>query len=501
MSSIPASQIVSVTPSVVSAGGSELAFNGLILSTYAGLPTGTPVSFSTASDVSDYFGPASVEAAMASFYFNGFDNSTVKPGSVLFSRYSDADVAAFERGAAFDLTVAELQAVPSTQIMTMEIDGTVATCTGVDFSGITSFSDAATLIGAAFTGVTPTVTYDSTFDAFVITSPTVGETSTVDYASGNLAETLKLSSTDGAVLSQGMDAETPDTHMDAVIEETQNWVSFTTTWEPNLANKEAFAAWNTLQGTRYVYVAWDSDANAVATPGDGNISFGQYLAANSENGTAPYYIGASTTGYEYAASLLGSIASIDFTETNGRATMAFKSCSGLSATITNATQATNALANGYNFYGAYGTANDTFTWLYNGQISGDLGYIDSYVNAVWLNNQIQLALMDLFANMKSIPYTQAGYNLIRAAVQDPITAAVNFGAIRAGVPLSASQKAQVNAAAGTTIDQTLATRGWYFQVLPATAQVRAARQSPPCKLWYMDGQSVQQLNINSIAVL
>ena len=78
---------------------------------------------------------------------------------------------------------------------------------------------------------------------------------------------------------------------------------------------------------------------------------------------------------------------------------------------------------------------------------------------------------------------------------------MNFGAIRAGVPLSAAQKAQVNAAAGVIIDPILATRGWYLQVLAATAQTRGLRQTPPIKLWYMDGQSVQQLNIASIDIL
>ena len=84
---------------------------------------------------------------------------------------------------------------------------------------------------------------------------------------------------------------------------------------------------------------------------------------------------------------------------------------------------------------------------------------------------------------------------------DPINAAMNFGAMRAGVPLSAAQIAEVNAAAGQSIDQTLASRGWYFQVLPASAQTRGQRKSPPCKLWYMDGESVQQLNIASVDVL
>ena len=499
--SIPASQIVAVTPSVLSAGGNPLAFNGLILSTAAALPTGAPISFPTSAAVATYFGATSTEAYMASVYFDGFDNSNTKPNALLFSRYASAAIAAFNRAGALGLTLAALKDTSSVTGMTIVTDGSSAEITGVDLSGATSFSDAAALLTSALTGSTkPTITYDSTFGAFVATSNTTGANSTIAYGAGALATTLKFTAATGATLSQGAATATPAGHMAAILPLNQNWVSFTSTFEPSLANKEAFATW--VDGTtgRYMYVCWDTDVNAYATAGLANTSFGQWLNANETSGTMAVYSD-TTNGPLHAAFVCGTAASIDFTENEGRITFAFKSNSGLSAYVTDATIAANLLLNGYSYYGAYATANDSFVWLYNGQISGDYGFGDSYINACWLNNQIQLAMMTLFANTKSVPYNALGYGYIRAAAQDPIDAAVNFGAIRAGVPLSAAQVAEVNAAAGLTIDQTLASRGWYFQVSPATAQVRALRQSPPCKLWYMDGESVQQLNIASIDIL
>ena len=59
----------------------------------------------------------------------------------------------------------------------------------------------------------------------------------------------------------------------------------------------------------------------------------------------------------------------------------------------------------------------------------------------------------------------------------------------------------VNAAAGLPIDQILYSQGYYIQVLPATAAVRALRQSPPITVWYMDGQSVQQISLSSTEVM
>jgi hypothetical protein len=108
--------------------------------------------------------------------------------------------------------------------------------------------------------------------------------------------------------------------------------------------------------------------------------------------------------------------------------------------------------------------------------------------------------MVLLGSVYSIPYNTQGYAQIEAACLDPINAAVNFGAIRAGVTLSASQAAQVNASSGLDIADTIQSRGWYLQVSDAQPQVRAARASPPCTLWYTDGQSVQAINLASIEV-
>ena len=498
--SIPANEIVSVTPSVLSAGGNPLALNGLILTEAACLPIGAPMPFPSASAVNDYFGPASTEYAMAAIYFNGFENSNMKPSSILFSRYASAPVGAFLRGAQSSLTLAQIKSIATTNLMTVMVDGSVATCSNVDLSGATSPSNAAQLITSAFSGTTaPVVTYDSQFEAFVLTSGTTGVLSTIDYAAEALATTLNLTAVKGAVLSQGADTTTPGAHMAAVPAFTQNWVDFATTFEPITEDKKAFANWTALTGGRYMYVAWDTDVVATQTPGEANQSFGAYLKLNDIGGVVPIYADADN-GPLHAAFILGTTASIDFTETNGRITYAFKSGSSLLPAVTDDSISVNLLGNGYNFYGSYATANDNFTWFYNGQISGAYSWADSYINAVWLNNQLQLAMMTLFANTKSVPYNPLGYGLIRAAAQDPIDAAVNFGAMRGGVPLSALQAAEVNAASGTVIDQVLASRGWYFQVLPASAQVRGLRQSPPCTLWYMDGGSVHQLNIASVDI-
>ena len=124
--SIPASEIVQVVPGVIGAGGSALDLNGLILTANTSVPVGAVQSFATPDDVSRFFGPTSPEASVAASYFLGFDNSTKKPGNLLFAQYPSAPVAAYLRGGSVaSKTLTELKAL--TGILTVSIDGTAKT--------------------------------------------------------------------------------------------------------------------------------------------------------------------------------------------------------------------------------------------------------------------------------------------------------------------------------------------------------------------------------------
>lgn len=493
MSTIPVSTIISVAPGVLSAGGNPLALNGLILSESAVLPFSLPVSFASADAVASYFGSTSLEAKMATVYFNGFNGSTQKPNALLFSRYAAAAIPAFLRGGKLGLTLAQLKAIPVGSL-SVTVDGHACTNTSISFGPVSSFTEAAEEIASEAIGTYANVTYDSQFDAFVITSKTTGATSTLTFGTGTIAAALKLTAATGAVTSQGSAAQTPGGAMASLVNYTTNWAGFTTAFEPVLSDKEAFSTWTSGTGGAFFYVPYDTDITATQNP-SAFTGLGAFLVANSISGVAPVY-----GDPLLAAFALGVAASIDYTRVGGRVSWAFKSGTGLNASVTDTTSAANLLANGYNYYGAYATAAQKFNIFYNGQISGLYRWIDSYVNAIWLNSALQLSIMTLFTSVNTVPYTPPGYALIKAACMTVITEAVQAGVISPGVPLSALQIAEVNAAAGLPIDKTLSTVGWYLQVLPATSQARGNRTSPPCTLWYMDGGSVNRLNLASIDV-
>ncbi len=490
---IPASDIVVVNPGVVGSGGNPLALNGVILSTNVYLPTAAVRSFASADAVKAFFGAASAEYAIAQVYFLGFDNSTIKPGILYFAPYVNTARAAWlQSGNMSTVTLTELQALSG--VLTITIDGVAKTSSSISLATATSFSDAASKIDAGFLAGDVAVTWDAINSTFLFTSPTTGVLSTMSFATGTLSAGLMLTSATGALLSQGAAVSTPATAMDAIKALTQNWVDFMTMWEPVIQDKEAFAVWTNAQNQRYMYVCWDTDAQAIVN--GSTTCFGAIAKSLQYDGVVPVY-----NTKELAAFMLGTVASIDFSRLNGRITSAFKSQSGFVPTVTDQQIAANLLENGYSFYGAYATANDQFNFLYNGQMSGKWSWVDTFVDQVYLNAQFQLALLSLLTTVKSIPYNESGYSLIRAAMIDPISQALNFGSIRTGITMSAQQKAVVNQAAGLDVSTIIEQQGYFLQILDPGAQVRGNRGTPVINFWYTDGGAVQKITVASIDIM
>lgn len=490
--SIPISQIVKVNPSVLAAAGAAIDLNGLILTNSPAIPLNTVQAFSSAKDVATTFGNDSQEAKMATIYFNGYSIGTKQPALLYFAQYAGSTLpASLKGGSLASMTLAQLKAITGTLQVT--VDGVVrGAAVTYNIANATSFTDAAnglsTILGVP-------VSYDVTASAFVISSPTTGAGSTITQASGAMATALKLTTATGATIFPAAASPAPSIpdFMNSILGLIQNWALFTTTYEPVLADKKAFSDWTSAQSLRFGYVGFDSDVAAKAAVD--TTSWGAYLKETTLDGSIPIY-GNNT----HAAFVLGFAASLDFDRLNGRSTLAFKTQSGLVPSVTNSSDATNLENNGYNFYGAYASAKDNFNFMYAGKLSGTWKWLDTYLNQIWLNANLQYSMVKLLMNVGSIPYNTQGYTLVEAACLDPIYAAINFGAIRTGIALSESQKAQMQNALGVDASGAIQAKGFYLQIAPATAQQRIDRTSPSMTLYYTDGGSIQRLTLASIEV-
>ena len=509
---IPFSDIVTVTPGVVSAAGSPSAQSGVILTQSSSVPYGSVVSFTSAAAVGAFFGLSSTEYQMATVYFNGPDNSSVKPGIIYFAPFAAAAIAGWLRSGV-GLTLAAVNAL-SAGTLTVTIDGTARTTASLTPSGWASLSAAATAIAGALvtagaTGVT--CVWDSNIKAFVITSGTTGILSSVTYGSGTLAIGLLLTQATSAVQSPGAVADTPNTAMANVIANTTNWAGFTTTFEPVTATKLLFGAWVNTQSKKYFYAAWDTDANAIVT--NTSTTFGYQVGALNYDAVLPigvhaaWVIAAGTTALiavqNVAAFALGYAASINYNTPNGRAAIAFKSQLGLQTTVGDKASKDALKSNGYSYYGYYGEGATMDSWFYDGAVTGTFKWLDSFVNQIHYSSLLRVTGVNFLRVLNAAPYNQKGYAalkqaLINGAIDSPTNQGCmkQFGALQAGVTLSPTQIIAINTGAGNDQAASIVVQeGYYLQVLDPGATVRAQRGSPVIMFWYTDGGAIQSLSI------
>lgn len=492
--SISASQIVNVIPRVINAGGTDLEITGLLLTDNPLCVFPGTVSFTSANAVGSYFGETSAEYQAAAKYFLGYDNSFRKPRRLHFARLVDSAIAGSLIGGTAG-SMDEMKAITAGGF-TINIDGSPKTVTALDLSEATTQSDIAQSIQTQLTGTT--VQYNSNLNAFIITSSQTGDTSSVSVAEDtaeNAASILGLTADAGATASAGSAALEPSANMNSITNITQNWVSFTTMEEQEDDVIEAFSEWANNSNGEYLYCPYTTQEN------DTNPNAGSNLPKTLANAN---YEGVVLTygGLDYAILVMSIGACIDWDRNNGLVTWAFKSQSGLEASVTDDTTAANCVELNVNYYGRWATRNDDFIQYYQGaMIGGNFGFVDAYVGNLWLRNALQVSLMNGLAQVGRVPYTDEGYTIIRAWCMDPINRALNNGAIDPGVTLSESQRAQLMNEIGEDVSDQILTDGYYLMVADPGASARVDRDTPTLGLWYTYGGSVHKLELPVTAVL
>lgn len=157
----------------------------------------------------------------------------------------------------------------------------------VNFNGVNSFAAAATALQTALTAAVATVVFDTTQNAFVITAAGAKpESTTITFGSGSAAESLKMTSNTGAVISQGAPvSDVPDT-MAAIKDASQQWAGFSTVSEVTDEQHLAFSAWANGQGKRYFYVAWTTSGKAKVKGDTSHIAY-QIITVNNYSAVVP----------------------------------------------------------------------------------------------------------------------------------------------------------------------------------------------------------------------
>lgn len=528
---IPASEIVSITPRVLKGGGSELAFNGLFLTRSSVAPVDTLLSFTSATEVADYFGYDSNEHRGATSYFNGYDNSLTKPSTLFVFRHVKKDVAPYLRGAPAADVAALLNNLRSIAngSLSVVLGPDTLVLEGLDFSRISALSDCAQILQDAINDAghdneieaweQATVTYSSLTRAFTITLGVTGPEMMVDYAQGGLADVLGLSQARGAILSRGALGRTYYETLDAAFAKTGNFATYTTCEEvTDLEEAKSLASWASDQynaANQFLYLFYttdsslnpDSTATANSTIGLAKVGSATVVNALAGRTIAEHFISAAYEGVagiyggvEYAAFYMGVAASIDWNSTAATVTFAFKSQAGLEANVNDAAMARTLDELKLSYIGNYATRNDNFVFSMHGKMYGAYGYIDLYVNSIWLNDALQVALMGFMKNTGRVPYNSTGMALLNAACLPTIQRGIQNGVIETGVAIDDATKSLLAREAGDDISTDLTNNGYKLIINAPDAATRQNRESPEMKLWYTYGGAVHKLSMTATAM-
>ena len=490
---IPARQIVDVSPRVINAGVPDLAMSGLLLTKNAlCLPI---MTFTSANAVGNYFGLDSAEYKASAKYFQSYDNSFKKPANLKFAKRIDSALAGSLIGGSAS-ALATLKTITAGTFK-ITVDGTEITVASLDLSSCTTQSDVATALAAKITGTT--VAYNSNLNAFVITSSTTGADSEVSVAtevsSGTTATLLGLTADKGAIPIEGSPALSASENMTNIAEADGNWVSFTYLYTASNEEIIALAEWSSEQKVEFLFVA-HTETEGDAVPSNSSNRPNSLKALDVE-GTLVVF-----GGINHAVLVMAIGASIDWNRYNGLPSFAFRTQSGLVASVTDEAVAENLLTEKVNYYGRYASRVEDFTFLYNGaMIGGQFGFVDAFIGNIWLRNALQNAILNGLQQVPRTPYNADGYNQIRAWCADPINRGINNGAIQKGVKLSESQKAQLYAEIGLDVADDIYTDGYYLVVQDPGSQARVNRESPVCGLWYTYGGQINKVELPATVIL
>lgn len=491
--SIPLNNIVKINPKVLAVGNNGNDLFGLMLTRKENvIPAGKTSIFESAEEIGKLFGYDSIEYNLATVYFAGFTDSDRVAAQLYMALYVENNTSASLIGANMAaVTLEELRSFKGDLQIT--IDNNEKNIVDPDLGSVNSFSDAAAVLKNV---LGTSVVYSSGNQSFIVTSETTGKTSNVSYATGTLADLLRLSQSEGATLSPAIESPSPTSVLNTLRKENLAFCSVFLTWEPDEAEALTFAKWADSMKDDVCVVLSDSSNKAVIA-GTGTSFAEQVFAANYEGVVCVY------NSLELCAFIAGYPAAWDLTKTDGRFNAAFRRSSLLTANVTNEDIAQALKANGYNFYGVWASATNDFTFMMEGRISGQYVWLDSWYCQVWMRRYFQNCFIKALLAKGQIPYNNEGKGILSAAIKPAIDDFVKFGAIRSGIYLSEDQTQSLKQA-GLNLSQisNITAVGYYLQIDMGnvTPQTRIRRGSPPINFWYTDGQSVQQINMNSIEI-
>ena len=506
---ISANRLVTIQGGAISSNFTPLTMAGLILTKNPIAPFNTVLSFSSLTEVGNYFGISSNEYNYATNYFKGYTGSLNTPKYLLFSFYTVTAIAPFTRGVALGSNdLLALKAITA-GVLTVNFNGVAKSTSPINLSTYNSFSAMAGAIQTALQAqiATATVSWDTVTNAFTISNGVTGSSSTVAFCTATtLSNTMQIVESTGAILSQGSGALTPQANLNNVIAQNINWISFTNLFDlstdTGYSTYLAFANWVSLQNNNFVYFGWSDETNLTLSGNMSNVAYALVTAGyGSVDGVGqityniPIFLNYGVQ--DIACFMMGIGASINYQSLNGTISFAYKQQDGLVPSVNNNDAYDALLLNGFNVYGIFNSRASSYNFTQNGTIGGIYEFIDNFYNQAWLADNIQNTILTLLSKSGKLSNNQNGYGILKSVLQGVMQQAINNGVVQVGNTFDSTVASILQTQAGYDITPQLTNVGYVIQIVPATPAQRTARTLPFVNIWYTNGGSINTINVNT----
>ena len=434
---------------------------GNFVTTNPELPTQSMITFTTDTEVGNYFGFESSEYNHAVNYFGYVSKNVTKPGKIMFSSYSPSDTNSIAMGGKLDASDLALIKAVTAGGFTITHAGKSGTVADVDHSSDADFSSVASTLQTKIQALgdgfsTATVTFNAARSRIEVTVMGVG-TLTLTSSVSNELSVLGFEALD-AKISNGIAAQSPVEAMSLMTQESHNFGSFLFIDGLSLDDHVEVAKWNKAQNVMFTYHVPVLEANVVdwsaALIGIGGTAMTLTIA-----GELPEVIP------------MAAMAATNYDRLNATINYMYIQHDAFNtASVTTDTMATQLDKLRINYYGRTQTAGVTYSFYQRGLLCGsgtDIIGMNTYANEQWLKSYAQSKLMELLLATE-ITANDDGRGKIMAMMLGEgsvVSLAKKNGTISQGKTLNQTQRIKVQEMTGDALAYLqIESAGYWFDV-------------------------------------
>lgn len=321
-------------------------------------------------------------------------------------------------------TLVELQAISGTSALSITIDGTSAVLNTLDFSTATTLADVASTIEAALPAEIIGTTVVHTGLGFEIEGVTIGATGSITFGTGATSDALGMSQHQ-AVLSQGLDAETPVAALGAALSLGMETVGLVTnkkyrdvTGQSAGENTEDIADW--AEAAKRIFCNTTNNLATLSSVITTDIA--SVLKAKTLRFSLTTF--AKNAAQYPSASVFGREASVNFSATGSTITLNLKQMPTITAE--NLTPGEFQILRS-KFASAVVQIGKTVNAYTDSRVASG-SWLDTTHGLMWLENRTEVDMFNfLYQSNTKVPYTQVGINQTIQVLDKSLQAAVRNG--------------------------------------------------------------------------